>query len=126
MQDGNAYGVAWDCIRAAKDSVREIQQLLEQPSVENAERSATILRGVEDQLACAAVALKSTGQLSDKEMRSAVEELRGQVAVLGRFFAGADRLLTGWLGAVQARRGGYTENGRAVPLVLVSKLTVEG
>jgi len=126
MEDRTAYGVAWECILAAKESVRKVRDLLVQPSAESAEQSAALLRGVEDQLGCAAAVLKSTGLFSDKEMRSAVEELQDEVAVLARFFAGADKLLTGWLGAVQSRRGGYTEQGRAVPLVLVNKLTVEG
>ena len=126
MEDGTAHGVAWECIRAAKESVHKVKELLVDPSVESAEQSAALLRGVEVQLGCAAAVLKASGLLSDKEMRAAVEELQSQVAVLARFFGGADKLLTGWLGAVQAKRGGYTEQGRAVPLVLVSKLTVEG
>jgi len=125
MEDGTAHGVAWECIRAAKESVKKVKDLLVDPSVESAEQSAAILRGVEVQLGCAAAVLKTTGMLADKEMRSAVEEVQDEVAILARFFAGADKLLTGWLGAVQSKRGGYTEQGRAVPLVLVSKLSVE-
>ena len=126
MEDRNAYGVAWDCIRSAKEGVRKVKDLLIEPSTDHAEEAAELLRGVEVQLSCAAAVLKSTGLLADKEMRCAVEEVQQEVAVLARFFANADRLLTGWLGAVQSKRGGYTEQGRAVPLVLVSKLTVEG
>jgi len=59
-------------------------------------------------------------------MRAGVEELQNEVAVLAAFFAGAGKMLSGWLDAVRSRRGGYTERGQAAPLTLVRKLSVEG
>ena len=126
MGDGNAYGDARECIHAAKAQMREVRDLLSKPSIESADRSATLLRQIEIQLGCAAAILKLRGTPLDLEMRSEVEELQGQVAVLAQFFAQADQLLSNWLRLVRTRRAGYTENGQAAPLVLVNKLTVEG
>ena len=126
MGDGSAYGDARDCIHAAKAQMREVRDLLSKPSVESADRSATLLREIEIQLGCAAAMLKLRGTPLDLEMRSEVEELQGQVAVLAQFFTQADQLLSNWLRVVRTRRAGYTEQGQAAPLVLVSKLTVEG
>jgi hypothetical protein len=47
------------------------------------------------------------------------------VALLAAFFSGANKMLSGWLGAIRSRRG-YTRRGEAAPLVLVQKLSVEG
>lgn len=126
MGDGNAYGDARECIHTAKAQMREVRDLLSNPSIESADRSATLLRQIEIQLGCAAAILKLRGTPLDLEMRSEVEELQGQVAVLAQFFAQADQLLSNWLRLVRTRRAGYTENGQAAPLVLVNKLTVEG
>ena len=126
MVDRTAYGDARQCIRAAKASMRQVKDLLARPSAESAEQSAAILREVEVQLGCAAATLRVSGSKPDQEMHSAIEELQDQVAVLSRFFGEADKLLSSWLRAIQTRRGGYTDQGRAAPLVLVNKLTVEG
>jgi hypothetical protein len=126
MGDGTAYGDARECIRAAKAQMREVRDLLSRPSTENAERSAILLREIEVQLGCAAAILKMNGTRLDLEMRSQVEDLQGQVAVLAQFFAEADQLLSNWLGVIRTKRAGYTEQGHAAPLVLVNKLTVEG
>ncbi len=126
MGDGTGYGDVRECVRAAKASMREVRDLLSQPSTESAERSAAILREVEIQLGCAAAILKRQGSQPDLEIRSTVEDLQDQVAVLARFFAEADKLLSNWLRAVRTRRGGYTEHGQAAPLVLVNRLTLEG
>ena len=126
MGHGTAYGDARECIHAAKAQMREVRDLLSKPSIESADRSATLLRQIEIQLGCAAAILKLRGTPLDLEMRSEVEELQGQVAVLAQFFAQADQLLSNWLRLVRTRRAGYTENGQAAPLVLVNKLTVEG
>ena len=126
MGDGTAYGDARECIHAAKAHMREVRTLLSKPSTESAERSAALLREIEIQLGCAAAILKMNGTRLDLEMRSEVEDLQDQVAVLAQFFAEADQLLSNWLRVVRTRRAGYTEHGHAAPLVLVNKLTVEG
>ena len=126
MGDGTAYGDARECIRAAKAQMREVRDLLSKPSTESAERSAALLRDLEVQLGCTAAILKKNGTRLDLEMRSEVEDLQDQVAVLAQFFAEADQLLSNWLRVIRTKRAGYTEQGQAAPLVLVSKLTVEG
>lgn len=126
MAQGTAYGDARECIHAAKAQMREVRDLLSQPCTESAERSAVLLREIEVQLGCAAAILNMNGTRLDLEMRSEVENLQDQVAVLAQFFAEADRLLTNWLRVVRTRRAGYTDQGHAAPLVLVNKLTVEG
>jgi hypothetical protein len=126
MGDGTAYGDARECIHAAKAQMREVRGLLSKPSTESAERSATLLREIEVQLGCAAAILKVSGTKLDLEMRSEVEELQDQVAVLAQFFAEADQLLSNWLSVVRTRRAGYTDQGQAAPLVLVNRLTAEG
>lgn len=126
MGDGTAYGDARECIHASKAHMREVRDLLSKPSIESAERSATLMREIEVQLGCAAAILKKSGTRLDLEMRSEVEDLQDQVAVLAQFFAEADQLLTNWLRVVRTKRAGYTGEGQAAPLVLVSRLTVEG
>ena len=126
MGDGTGYGDARECIRAAKAQMRDVRDLLSKPSTESAERSATLLREIEVQLGCAAAILKVSGTKLDLEMRSEVEDLQDEVAVLAQFFAQADQLLSNWLRVVRTKRAGYTEQGQAAPLVLVHKLTVEG
>jgi len=125
MQDGTAYGDIGECIRAARASMRQVNQLLVRSSAESADQTSTILREVEVQLGCAAAILKSTGSKPDSKLRSEIEELQDQVAVLSRFLGETDKLLSGWLRAVGTRRGGYTDQGRAAPLVLVNKLRAE-
>jgi hypothetical protein len=120
------YADARECLRAARGSMREVKRLLSQPSPEAADESAALLRDVEVQLGCVAAILRRNGSPPDLELRSGVEELQNEVAVLARFFAEADKLFSGWLQAIRARRGGYTERGQAAPLVLVKKLSVEG
>jgi hypothetical protein len=97
-----------------------------QTAARPADESAALLRDVEIQLGCVAALLRQNGSKPDLEFRSGIEELQDEVAVLARFFAEADKLFSGWLHAIRARRGGYTERGQAEPLVLVKKLSVEG
>ncbi len=125
MGDPSVQVAAREHLRAAKAGMREVRHLLSDPSVENADRSGSILREVEVQLGCAAALLQHNGAQPDEEFRFALEELQGEVAVLARVLSEADKLLSGWLRAVQTRRAGYTPRGQAAPLVLVSKVAVE-
>jgi hypothetical protein len=120
------YGDARECLQAARQSMRQVKRLLAQPSAEAADASAMLLREVEVQLGCVAAILRQNGSQPDLELRSGVEELQEEVAVLARFFGEADKLFSGWLNAVRSRRGGYTERGQGAPLVLMKKLSVEG
>jgi hypothetical protein len=126
MEDGGAYGDVGQCIRAAKTSMREVGNLLMRSSVESAEQTSAILRDVEVQLGCAAAMLRMNDSKPDATLRKDIEDLQDEVAVLSRFLGETDKLLSGWLHAVRTKRGGYTGQGQAAPLVLVSKLTAEG
>jgi hypothetical protein len=126
MENATEYGNARECLQGARASMRQVKRLLSQPSVEAADESAALLRVVEVQLGCVAAILRQNGSQPDAEMRAGVEELQSEVAVLASFFAGADKMLSGWLNAVRSRRGGYTDRGQAAPLTLVRKLSVEG
>ena len=126
MQNATEYGSARECLQAARVSMRQVKRLLSQPSAEAADESAALLRDVEVQLGCVAAILRQNDAKPDAEIRSGVEELQSEVAVLATFFAGADKMLSGWLNAVRTRRGGYTVRGQAAPLTLVRKLSVEG
>ena len=126
LESATAYGDAQECLRAARTGMRQVKRLLSQPSVEAAEESAALLRDIEVQLGCVAAILRRDGAKPDAEIRAGVDELQNEVAVLASFFAGADKMLTGWLNAVRSKRGGYTQRGQAAPLVLVRKLSVEG
>jgi hypothetical protein len=106
--------------------MQQVKQLLSQPSEQNGETSAALLREVEIQLGCAVAILKTRGCASDPEIRSTLEGLQGEIAVLAQFFAEADKLLAGWLRAIGTRKAGYTTHGGAAPLVLVNKVSVEG
>jgi hypothetical protein len=126
MENAMQYGDARECLQAARVGMRQIKRLLSQPSAEAADESAALLRDIEVQLGCVAALLSQNGSKPDTAIRTGVEELQDEVAVLATFFAGADKMFSGWLHAVQTRRGGYTQNGQAAPLVLVRKLSVEG
>jgi hypothetical protein len=126
MENATEYGSARECLQAARVSMRQVKRLLSQPSPEAADESAALLRDVEVQLGCVAAILRQDDAKPDAEIRSGVEELQSEVAVLATFFAGADKMLSGWLNAVRTRRGGYTVRGQAAPLTLVRKLSVEG
>jgi hypothetical protein len=126
MQDPIDPGSAREHLKAAKNGMRQVKQLLAQPSPENADRSAAVLSEVEVQLGCAAALLRGNGPKQGQDVRSSLEELQAEVAVLARFLAEGDKLLSGWLQAVQAKRAGYNHRGQAAPLVLVNKITVEG
>jgi hypothetical protein len=125
MENAPHYGDARECLQAARVGMRQVKRLLSQPSADAADESAALLRDVEVQLGCVAAILRQTGK-PDAEIRSGVEELQNEVAVLATFFAGMDKMLSGWLDAVRSRRGGYTVRGQAAPLTLVRKLSVEG
>lgn len=124
----NPTGDVRECLQAARAGMREIKLLLSQPSAEMADQAVAILRDVEVHLGCVAALLKNNGNGARPalEIRTEVEDLQEEVAVLARFLARADQMLAGWLQGVRTRRGGYTERGQAAPLVLVKKLTVEG
>jgi hypothetical protein len=126
MENAPQYGDARECLQAARVSMRQVKRLLSQPSAEAADESAAILRDVEVQLGCVAAMLRQNGAKPDAEIRTGVEDLQNEVAVLATFFDGADKMLSGWLDAVRSRRGGYTVRGQAAPLMLVRKLSVEG
>ena len=126
MENAPQYSDARECLQAARVSMRQVKRLLSQPSAEAADESAAILRDVEVQLGCVAALLRQNGSKPDAAIRSGVEDLQNEVAVLATFFAGADKMLSGWLDAVRSRRGGYTVRGQAAPLTLVRKLSVEG
>lgn len=126
METATQYSDAREYLQAARVSMRQVKRLLSEPSVEAVDESAAILRDVEVQLGCVAAILRQNGAKPQVEIRTGVEELQNEVAVLATFFAGADRMLSGWLDTLRSRRGGYTERGHAAPLVLVRKLSVEG
>ena len=126
MQNAMQYGDAQECLQAARLGMRQVKTLLAKPSVEAADKSAALLRDVEVQLGCVAAILRQNGVKPDAGIRAGVEELQTEVALLASFFAGADKMLSGWLDAVRSRRGGYTDRGQAAPLTLVRKLSVEG
>jgi hypothetical protein len=105
----------------------QVKLLLSRPSVEGAEESAAALREIEVQLGCAIALLKSSGAAQpDDETRSMLQGLQREVAALAQVFSEADRLFSSWLRAIQSKRAGYNGQGQAAPLVLVSKLSLEG
>jgi hypothetical protein len=106
--------------------MREVTQLLSEPSVGNAEECAALLRQVEIQLGCAVAIFKTRGPQPSAEIQSILEAMQGEIAVLAQFLAEADKLLAGWLRAISSRQSGYTTEGRAAPLLLVKKVSVEG
>jgi hypothetical protein len=124
--DPQESGDAREYLQAARFSMRQVKRLLSNPSAEAADESAAILRDIEVQLGCVAALLRRNGPKPDAGIRAGVEELQNEVAALAAFFAGADKMLSGWLDALRSRRGGYTERGQAAPLTLVGKLSVEG
>ncbi len=126
METTTEYGDARECLQTARERMRQVKQLLSRPSAEAADESAALLRDVEVQLGCVAAILRQNGSKPDLEFRSGVVALQDEVAVLARYFSQADKMFSGWLQAVRARRGGYTKSGQAAPLVLVKKLSVEG
>jgi hypothetical protein len=121
---------ARECIRAARANMREVKQLLSQPSrqdaEQNAEACAALLRQVEVQLGCAMAIFKRRGPQTSVEIQSILEAMQGEIAVLAQFLAEADKLLSGWLRALSSRQSGYTTEGRSAPLVLLKKVSVEG
>jgi len=126
METATEYGDARECLQAARLGMRQVKRLLAAPSVEAADQSAALLRDVEVQLGCVAAFLRQNAAKPDAEIRACIQELQSEAAVLAAFFAGADKMLAGWLDAVRARRGGYTARGQAAPLTLVRKVSVEG
>lgn len=126
MENSTEYRDAKECLQAAHSGMRQVKRLLSQPSVEAADESAALLRDIEIQLGCVAAILRKNGATPDAEIRAGVVALQSEVAVLATFFAGAGKMLSDWLNAVRADRGGYTARGQAAPLVLVKKLSVQG
>ena len=127
VQVPTRYGDARACTGAAKANMGKVQRLLSQPTVESAEECAALLREVEIQLGCAVAIVKANGAATkDPETRRLLESLQKDVAVLAQFFAEADKFFTGWLIAIRTRREGYTQQGQAAPLVLVSNVSWKG
>ncbi len=126
MENAIQSGDPRECLQAARVSMREVKRLLSSPSPEAADESASLLRDVEVQLGCVAAILGQNAAKPQPELRSGIEELQTEVAALAAFFAGADKMLSGWLSVIQTCRAGYTERGQAAPLMLVRKLSVEG
>ena len=126
MADSTGQNAAREHLRAAKSGLQQVKGLLAQPTLEKADQAAAILRDVEVQLGGAAAVLEKNGMGRDGEFRVVLEDLQSEVATLAHFLAGTDRLLSEWLKTVQTKRGGYTHKGHAAPLVLVSKVAVEG
>jgi len=121
------YGDVREYIRAAKANMDKVKLLLSRWSVQSTEESAAVLREIEVQLGCAVALLKSSGRAEgDLEIRSLLRDLQREVAILAQMFGEADRLFSAWLGAIQSKRGGYNGQGQAAPLVLVSKVSLEG
>ena len=121
-----AHGDAREYVRAARANMRQVRQMLSQPSEQTSEESAALLREVEIQLGCAVAILKTRGGTRDPEIRSTLEDLQREIAVLAQFFSEANKLLAGWLQAIGSRQAGYTTEGRAAPLLLLKKVSVEG
>jgi len=126
MADSVSQNAAAEHLNNAKSGLERVKSLLAQPSVENAEHAAQILGDVEIQLGCASAVLEENSVRSGPEFRCSLEELQCEVAGLARFLSGSEKLLSDWLKALQTKRGGYTLRGQAAPLVLVSKVAVEG
>lgn len=126
MDNALQYADARECLQAARVNMRQVKRLLSQPSPEAAEESAALLRDIEVQLGCVSAILQQGRGNPDAEMRAYVEELQSEVAVLASFFAGAGKMLSGWLDTIRSRRSGYNERGQAAPLMLVRKVSVEG
>jgi hypothetical protein len=89
MENVNEFGDARECLRAARVNMRQVKHLLSKPSVDAADESAALLRDVEIQLGCVAALLRQKGVKPDTGIRTGIEELQNEVAVLAAFFAGA-------------------------------------
>ena len=87
MENSTEYGDARECLQAARVSMREVKRLLSHPSPEAADDSAALLRDVEVQLGCVAAILRQNGARPNAGIRTGVEELQSEVAVLATFFA---------------------------------------
>lgn len=120
------YGNVHACIQAAQRNLEQVKQLIARPSVEAGEAAAAILREVEVQLGCIAAIWKSQGVNADPELRSALEGIQREIGLLAELFAQTDRLLQGWMGAIQSKRAGYNGRGQTAPLVLVNRVSLEG
>ena len=120
------YGDARECIQAAHRNLARVRELLVNPSIEAGEASATILREVEVQLGCIAALWKTQGAKADPDVRNVLEEIKREVGLLAEFFAQTERLLQGWIEAIQSKRSGYNARGQSAPLVLINSVSLEG
>jgi len=120
------YGDAAECLHAARRNLDRIGKLLARPSAESVDAAAAILREVEVQLGCISVLWKAKHAKADPELKSVLEEIRRDVAVLAEFFSQAERLFDGWIKAIQSKRGGYNKQGQAAGLILVNQVNLEG
>jgi len=120
------YGDVAECMRAARHNLDRVRKLLTQPSSESVDAAAAILREVEVQLGCICVLWKAERSKADPALKSILEDIRRDVAVLAEFFSQAERLFDGWLGAIQSKRGGYNKQGHAAALILVNQVNLEG
>jgi len=120
------YGDVQECLHAAHGNLEKVKELLSRPSVEASESSAAILREVEVQLGCVTAVWKASGAKPAAEVRSTVQAIQREVAILAEMFTQTDKLFTGWLRAIQTNRAGYTDQGQAAPLMLVKQVNLEG
>jgi hypothetical protein len=121
------YGDAAECLHAARRNLDRVRKLLVRPSEESVDAAAAILREVEVQLGCISVLWKKQ-PLSQgaPELKSILEEIRRDVAVLAEFFSQTERLFDGWIKSIQTKRGGYNKQGQAAALILVNQVDFEG
>lgn len=122
----SAYHSPAECVRAARAGVSKVAGLLSEPTPQNAELCAELMRNVAEQLGSAAQYLHTDEYKRDAALRSSIEMLQREVKVLAGRFAATDRLLSGWVRTVGAKSGGYTEEGGSAPLVLIKKVDVTG
>jgi len=120
------YGDATECMHAARGNLDRVRRLLTKPSAESVEAAAAILREVEVQLGCISALWKADRAKADPGLKSVLEDIREDVAVLAEFFSRAEQLFDGWLKAIQTKRGGYNREGRAAALILVNQVDLEG
>ena len=124
--DTSAYRAPAEQIRTARAGIAEVMRLLAMPAQENAERCGELLGEVGVNLQSAAGMLREAGSTADSEFRFSIEQLRREVRTLAFALSESDRMVSGWLGALGARTGGYTSEGASAPLLLMRKVNFTG
>lgn len=120
------YGDVSECMHAARANLDRVRKLLAHPSAESVDMAAAILREVEVQLGCISVLWKTDHSKRDPKLKSVLEEIRKDVAILAEFFSQAERVVDGWIRAIQTKRGGYNKQGHAAALILVNQVDLQG